>query len=583
MTTKSSNPISQRFRSLLRKCSKGNNCIKSKSGLLVPLRETLWHISNIKELALGDGGLKVALFFIQNPNEDWDHTKDAHDFFSHLPAVDFFNMAHAETLHQLKHSKFIGYASVLVIIHRNSLHDGVVKAMDSNEYLRYKSKVIMCRYHLKIITSLNTLSKSRPLSKDQLNEKISGIKAIFQNLGTFIKSGTQNAFQLHDQHLSIDLEEAQNDYRYFKSLTVDNFIFVQWCTHDDNCDYFFYALILYSVLINVIRPLEPALQEGCQGAGCAVTATTSADQYVYSINPALAIIINNNYFRCASEVREGSEQDVIHLVRELKIARIPYILIEDCSRADLLKVLQYLATKDLRPIKSLLVFLMSHGDEDDIIRTYDGELNIKEDLVRPIQSNVYLKDAKLHIAINACRGDIDPEDALFEELEMVKPTDGGYLAKNTIVLYSVPDRVQSLRSPETGCPFVQSFCQHFRHIKHTDDIRMLEEKINADPNVVELYPGFEKPAELVMGNVDDLHNIIQSPENFFQMIQLLKSIDSDFPIKDSSGQHYRGVGASSLVCRALNADKVPKHKFLEKYLAPELDGDNFSIMNSNEY
>uniref|UniRef100_A0A1I8N0U4 Caspase family p20 domain-containing protein n=1 Tax=Musca domestica TaxID=7370 RepID=A0A1I8N0U4_MUSDO len=548
------------FKRMPGKCPKSQTT-KPKQSILETLTKTLWQFHGIKELALGEAGLKVAIFLLQNPHEELQHTTESSGFFENLPAVDFLCQSPEQILHQLRNSKFIGYASVFVLLQQNSFLAKVIRAMEINTNM--------------------TSNEKTTLSPSQQRNKLLGIKNIFQNLGTYIQCKAANTFQLYNQNINIDVAEAQRDLLMFRESNVDNCILVQWYRHDDMCQYQTHGLMLFSVLIQILQPLEGALQESFSSAGCAVTSSssTAADLYVYSINPALAIIINNYYFTQPLTVRRGSERDVIQLIRELKIARIPYILIEDCNRDQLLEIVHYISSKDFRPLKNLLVFLMSHGGQDGLLYTHDGQINIPEAVIKPIQNNQFLQHTEIQFVINKCRGETDIEWATYSELKNIAVTDNSYLKRNTTVLYSVPNNFLSLRSETDGCPFIQAYCQHFRYLTPNDDIRQLHKQINSNPIILKFFEELEKCTDLIMTSLEHNHNVIPKSDNFFHMMQLLKSIADDFPICDAVGSE---VGASSFICGSIGHWEIPKQGRIETYFTPYLEADNFSICEEND-
>lgn len=471
------------------------------------------NIDEMKQVA-NDRSLGVGIFDTGNSCGTWRDQNNTEVFARYLPTVNLFKESCINTLYLLANSKFIGFSSILVIVEDMSHLVGSLKAMQQNKYIRYKSKIILWRYVVPPFYDYN---------------KIATI--------------------------------ARETY-------MDNLIFMQWNGTFVHTQYD-YADVLSNVLTKPFIPLQCVIQQLFKGS---TIETTNVDLYIYSINPSLAIIINNYYFTNPHSMREGSEQDVVHLVRELKVAGIPYILLEDCNLEELLKILDYLEQKNFQPLKSFLLFLMSHGDSEDILYTHDGQVNIKTDVVKRIQANVTLRDVEKLIIVNACRGSIDAEYADDEDLEEIQPTDYKHLSENTVVLYSVPNLVQSPRSPRIGCPFIRSFCQRFRTITPSDDIRTVNEGINSDLKQMDYFYEFDNCVETLAHDVASGHRVITMPENAVKMLKLLKSIASDFPIKSINS------GGTFYVCGALNIGRCQQWNFKRLYVAEELDWDAFSAV-----
>ncbi|XP_073816326.1 uncharacterized protein [Musca autumnalis] len=537
MTTTKKNMFKQN-----KKCSEGL-CLNEKPEFLEDITSALRDEN--KKYALTEAGLKVAIVHIENPHDEWQHTATFRCLFENIPLVCCLTKSDKEIVQYLRNSKFIGYSSVIVVVHHNTfILSTLVMAMEQNPYLRYKSKIIMTRNNLTMSTNASRngnqpVDVCNPRDEDK-DENKDGCSQVLRN------------------------------FRVVNSLHLNHFIFVQCLTWHSMCEYLTYTHIIALVLTLITEPLGRSLQRVLgRVLSAIVDPTTLVDLYLYTINPALAIIINNYYFTNSLGIRKGSERDVVRLMRELKIARIPYILVEDANRAELLKLIHYISNKDFRPLKNLLIFLMSHGGQDDILHTNDGQVNIREDIVKPIQNNAFLQNTKIHFAINACRGKTHIDWADYRDLRNITSTDGSYLHKNVTVLYSVPNNFISLRSETTGSPFVNAFCQNIRHFPPNQDIRQLDEKINSDPNILEFFDELKKCTELLLSCSDNKYNIIPMAENVLQVISLLKSIAEEFPLRESI---VTNVTASSFVCGAVSTSQ-----HAEEYFVPQLDWDNFSL------
>ncbi|XP_073841515.1 caspase-3-like [Musca autumnalis] len=212
--------------------------------------------------------------------------------------------------------------------------------------------------------------------------------------------------------------------------------------------------------------------------------TTNADSYVYSINPALAIIINNYYFTSAKKVRHGSEEDMCRVMKVLKCAQIPFIILQDCTHGKYLEILEYIQHCNFHPIKTFILFLMSHGNQGHIIYTRDGQLHLFENIIKPIEANESLSKVQKLFVGNFCRGPIDYEYATYRQLEEINehfrnvdlkkiksPNCCQLLSENSTFMFSVPDGVQSPRDPQSGSPYMEIFCQIFPSIDHNKDFR----------------------------------------------------------------------------------------------------------------
>ncbi|XP_058983921.1 uncharacterized protein LOC131804767 [Musca domestica] len=478
-------------------------------------------------------GLKIKLLVLHCRGEisELGH-KIAENFKSNL---DYVYEGVQKIFDCIRYSKFLQHSTLMIVINGYCLcyiHvlELILFLIRNNEYLRYKSKLIIlnnvvrcpCRSRFRYI---------RPLEETELNCGKYDNTIIFFN------------------DVQVELDVAQ-------------------------C-YLVCLLIAQSkpreTIAQILTPGERSGKHEC------IKKSTNVDLYFYNINPALAIIVNNYYFTSPQQVREGSEYDVLNLMRELKTARIPFILIEDCDRAQLLQILEYIERKDFQPLKSFLFFIMSHGDSNDIIYTHDGQLNIRTDVVEKIQANPSLDDVETLIVLNACRGPIDLEYATCGDLEQIKPSDASHLKRNTILLYSVPDRVQSPRCPREGCPLIWSFCQNFHRSDHTHDIRIIGDQINSDLQKMYYFDGVDTCSELLTNSKGRPHNILKLPSNAVTMLELIDSILKDFPIsrKNSDADDCHKLQTMFHICGTLNERKFPKLSIVEKYFNTNLDVDKY--------
>ncbi|XP_023301585.2 uncharacterized protein LOC111683717 [Lucilia cuprina] len=209
---------------------------------------------------------------------------------------------------------------------------------------------------------------------------------------------------------------------------------------------------------------------------CAIMAISkgNAEMYFYSVNPALAIIINNYYFTNQNSkygIREGSEKDVLHLIHQFQISGTPHIVMQDFKRSEILKLIECLRLKDLKPLKCLYFIIMTHATKNNIIYTNDGELNFIGDILEPLQSNSTLQNAHITFVNVHCRGNlnglyIDPDDS-----SSIAPTKIPQLQPNTSVLYSVPDLMVSPRHRNSGTPFVSSFSKAYGKLECSSLLR----------------------------------------------------------------------------------------------------------------
>ncbi|XP_065371294.1 uncharacterized protein LOC135963391 [Calliphora vicina] len=381
---------------------------------------------------------------------------------------------------------FMSYSSIVICINcchfpcrARSLRT-IIKAIENNQTLRYKIKVI-CTFY-----------QSKENSVSQRHE-------MFVDFFSFQLSQLENTFLFQDCHCRSGDLMIQN---LLKIVECRPFISVQ--------------------------ELELIIQNFC---AILTTRKTNVELYFYSINPALAIIVNNYYFTNHMGIRVGSEQNVHELIREFKRIRTPYILIEDITRAQLLNLVKYLRYKNLEQLECLYFITMTHGAENDILYTNDGELNFVEDILRPIQSNVTLKETNILFVNNYCRGELNGLYITHDDSKKILPTQIQQLQPNTSVIYSVPDTVISPRHPQNGALFINKFTRSFRDLKSPSSLNNLFENVVdslQNDHYYDTLDCFGKAPELVMGDTTKSHNIKPMATNAKETAPLFVSITKDF-------------------------------------------------------
>lgn len=502
---------------------------------------------------------------------------------------------------ELKTSKYVGYASILILVNAeneqaNEILSEVLQNIKQNPCLKDKTKFILSGYNLSQYEKTYIHSCSRSL-----------IKTYFQrnpNTGDrlLLIPGGRNRYRMELTDFDglaqvFDRSLLLKDHQTFYDSNVDNTFFMQsFIRKPDDRVYNMRTLLTWLPNLGPIS-LNELFTDPQFGPNFVVHSSTAQELYFYNINPTLAIVVNNYHFE-EDEEREGSDRDVQRIIRELKIAQIPFILIQDSNRQELLEIMSYIKEKNFYPLKSFLFFLMTHGDENNTICTYDGELDIIKDIVEPIQSNESLKDAEKLIVANNCRGPFDMEYDTVQDLEQLKlmPSTNiaGYLHDNTLLLFSVPEHLQSPRDRERGSPFIKIFCQLFRDIDlHTQDFSFFHHCIEQNLEKVFYYRELKKRADLVIANPHRNHNIMQARMSSQQMLQLIESIRCDFPTFQAQTQQghleFANTGEphkmKSLFCIYGSVKKIKTSNeicFVEKYFSTDLDKDECNFEKSEK-
>ncbi|XP_037827463.1 uncharacterized protein LOC119615525 [Lucilia sericata] len=394
---------------------------------------------NMEKQDLETLGLRIKLIIVdcfdhEYRKEIWNKYSPSYDSIRNLDV----NILKEDKIYEyIRNTNFVYYSSIIIVINcyyypcRARNLRLVIEAIERNTHLRYNLKVICTFYDI-----LPTFYKKFNF------ETIKGL--FLTDYYTFVMSNLENAFFFQDYH------EKSGDAMLHNLLKIlENQPFIS------------------------AKELHMILKIFC---AISVISKANVDLYFNNVNPALAIIINQYYF-ANHNTREGSEKDVQQLIQQFQISRTPYIVIQDFKRSEILKLIEFLSCKDLSALMCLYFITMTHGMENNIIYASDTKVNFIEDILNPIQSNVFLKDTHITFVNVHCRGSIDAAHMDHDDSENILPTKIEQLQPNVTVFYSVPDLVTSPRCTKSGTPFINSYCKVYLELKCSSNIEKLYEKI----------------------------------------------------------------------------------------------------------
>lgn len=470
-----------------------------------------------------------------------------------------------EICEQLKKVKCIGYSSMIVLLNthckcRSKMLRIVMKAFKNNHYLKYKSKLIIASYVAKIdyryawnedMAKVLLIKYFEELENQQLNSSSNtliypDLKQL-ENEDDYIRKLLKKYWNEREQNtlyndtiknITKDNKTLLKDFNYFQQKGLDNTIFMQNFFEDELELMSDVERIVNVVIENIATTtMQQILIRHCQDTSknYILQSSSSKDLYFLSLNPSLAIIINNRDFSNDLGNREGSEKDVEHLTKILQLNGIPFSYVEDCDRISMLTLMNYVQNLDCSALKNFLLFIMSHGGANGIIYAKDGEeININTDIIKPIQSNATLKDTEKVIVILACRGDIDPEYADLDDLERIHPTTSENLSNNTTIIYSTPNNVMSIRCPKHGSPFMTSLC---KHASKYNDLKDIVQRIDEDLRQESCFSDLEQVPELITKNPDEQHHIQKEYGDVPKMMKFIETVSTNFPHRSVPGRH----------------------------------------------
>ena len=528
-------------------------------------------------------------YFVKNPKYDKDELLENLNKSKFSPYE--LCMEKAQHIYnELNNGVFIGYSCILIIINmlclqRSKVLKEVCKYLKDNKNLRYKSKLILSMYRSK--SDLRNGKNNDSIATAFFMKYVSQLRKQSNFLHPTEKElkKRQKPSKIYYKMIVKDTLKSLKDSDTFMELEPENTIYLQSFIHREHDIGVEIESVLHQTYTTPLTAMQMVLLKNTEVVNDFRLIQTSSNVafYFYSINPSLSIIINQYHFTNTAHVREGSDRDVMHLVRELKVAGIPYILLQDCNKEELMDILKYLSTTNFWALEKLLFFMMSHGDSKGNINTADDDkIHIMNDVVKAIQENESLKSCTQLISMVNCRGGIDANNAEDEDFDAITPTDNSSLGDHSVLLYSVPDQIKSPRSAKLGTPLVASLCKHFRTIYHNDSMKTLIDNVNKTLKCTSYYQSSEKMrAELVCKDTALNQSIIPIPIVATDMIRLIESIVKDTGIL-LDGNDNVALETTFHITGNICKKTIDLNPLIKQYFSKQLNNDCCELVKEYE-
>lgn len=157
---------------------------------------------------------------------------------------------------------------------------------------------------------------------------------------------------------------------------------------------------------------------------------------IYNINynsPGLVIIFNNRSFKeNENSTRYGSEKDVECLKELFKNLKYKIQLNLDLDSAEIRNKIRDYSLLEYSNYSCLIIFIMSHGDEDSIIASDNKNIKLNQ-FFNPIKSNLSLKNKPKLFFIQACRGGKEMPEIASNQRSVIMSTDSNMAPDSEIV------------------------------------------------------------------------------------------------------------------------------------------------------
>ncbi|XP_037952463.1 uncharacterized protein LOC119682958 [Teleopsis dalmanni] len=445
---------------------------------------------------------------------------------------------YCDILKEVATSKYEGYATITFIFRQlcfcnmDKQLEKLYEAINSNEYLKYVSKIIMVCSHIQAPPSPESSAVKNSNSEPNRSKETTSNSNTIDEIITI----------RNDVMLKVVLSEFFRNSNSRALPPVDNLILLQ-CQSittmpvDENnpavYPFMFFNQIVEHGKDKSIQEIANYLEEdwgviqykeNSMGYILYSLTTTTGSSYYYNINPALVIIINHMNFEKFT-IRSESAYDIERLRNTFISKKIPFIIIKDGSAEEVERLMSKVRRFNFTGLKNLYIVVMSHGDEDDVIYTKTDSYNIKDTVLDAITSNKTLKHTEKCVLVNACRGTYDPryDD---DELE-VEETDTSNQDETLTTIYSSQKGTVSYMLKD-GARVVKEFCEEFERPfmnlsinEFAETIETnLQRKMSFESKITEYCTKPETPHNVVM----EFRNIM---ENLSTYKELFKIIDDE--------------------------------------------------------
>jgi hypothetical protein len=235
-------------------------------------------------------------------------------------------------------------------------------------------------------------------------------------------------------------------------------------------------------------------------------------------------IFNNKHFVCnRGNVRNGSEKDVSSLNNLFMNLNFDVDCFTDKTAKQMRQHINEISKYDYSNVGSLLVFIMSHGKQSQILGTDDEPVYYNE-FIDPFKATKSLKDKPKMFFFNACRGqqympthkDHDRERGLNDEEEKALATTP--VEADFLFAYATVANYFAIRESENGSWFIQILCETIQKHKFTKDLLGILTRVNS--NVSE-KSGWDEQNEQVVKMMSTFKSQLKKDFYFTQQIDVI--------------------------------------------------------------
>ncbi|KAH8285391.1 hypothetical protein KR054_008499, partial [Drosophila jambulina] len=165
------------------------------------------------------------------------------------------------------------------------------------------------------------------------------------------------------------------------------------------------------------------------------------------LEPPLVYILNHEEFTGNHEYRTGSAKDVETLKRTFGSLKCQVEVVQNPKKIDVTETINKLENTNFADLAGLVVIILSHGSEGEMILACDDEMyHLDKDVLDPICKIKSLRGKPKILIVQACKGGLKAD---------AKPEEHGHYIK----CYSTSEGYKAYRDLIEGSIYIQMLCK----------------------------------------------------------------------------------------------------------------------------
>jgi caspase 3 len=215
----------------------------------------------------------------------------------------------------------------------------------------------------------------------------------------------------------------------------------------------------------------------------------TSSENVYNVDyskPGLVLIINNQNFVCTEE-RKGSDKDVDRILDTFENLNFKTRSFMNQTKQQMKELVENYSKRDYSNDSCFICFIISHGDNGQILCSDEMLIDLKKEIIKPFQINQTLVNKPKLFFIQACRGNgvmpniesLDISYDLIEEDSNIE-TDACKIPIGADFLYSYAtvEGYKAFRDRNRGSWYIQILCDLISNKAASEELSRILLEVN---------------------------------------------------------------------------------------------------------